>query len=71
MLVLFWQKRYDVTGCEYYREAIDNSWGGFKIVQADAEALPFKDESFDIVGLFDVIEHFKDDVIPLKEAKGC
>ncbi len=62
------RKGYDVTGCEYYREAIERAWPGVRIVQGDARSLPFDDNFFDIVGLFDVIEHFEDDVIPLKEA---
>jgi ubiquinone/menaquinone biosynthesis C-methylase UbiE len=62
------QKGYCVTGCEFYAEAINMAWPGFKIVQGDANNLPFEDNSFDIVGLFDVIEHFQDDLTPLKEA---
>jgi SAM-dependent methyltransferase len=59
---------YDATGCEFYQEAIVLSWPGFKSVRADANKLPFENKSFDIVGLFDVIEHLKDDVTPLREA---
>lgn len=62
------QRGYSVTGCEYYRTAINLAWPGFKIVQGDANSLPFKDSSFDVVGLFDVIEHFEDDSILIKEA---
>jgi ubiquinone/menaquinone biosynthesis C-methylase UbiE len=62
------QKGYIVTGCELYSEAINMSWPGFLKVQGDANNLPFKDTSFDIVGLFDMIEHFQDDTTPLKEA---
>lgn len=62
------RKGYEVTGCEYYREAIKRVWPGFRIVQGDADNLPFEDNSFDIVGLFDVIEHFHDDTKPMKEA---
>lgn len=62
------QKGYDVTGCEFYHDAIDAVWPGFRIVQGDAVSLPFEDNSFDVVGLFDVIEHFEDDALPLKEA---
>jgi len=62
------KKGYSVTGCEFYTEAIELSWPGFMIVQGDANNLPFTDNSFDIVGLFDVIEHFQDDVALLKEA---
>jgi len=62
------QKGYKVTGCEYYSEALDIAWPGFLKVQGDANNLPIEDNSFDIVGLFDMIEHFQDDMTPLKEA---
>lgn len=61
-------KGYNVTGCEYYKDAIDLAWPGFRIIRGDAENLPFPDDSFDVVGLFDVIEHLEDDVPPLTEA---
>lgn len=59
------KKGYEVTGCETFSEALDLAWPGFRIVQGDAEHLPFDDNSCDVVGLFDVIEHFQDDKIPL------
>ncbi|GBD99329.1 putative S-adenosylmethionine-dependent methyltransferase/MSMEI_2290 [bacterium BMS3Abin07] len=59
---------YVVTGCELYEEAIKIAWQGFKIMKGDANSLPFENQSFDIVGLFDVIEHLDDPVIALKEA---
>ena len=62
------KKGYMVTGCEFYPEAIDRAWPGFLIVRGDANNLPFEDNWFDIVGLFDVIEHFQYDIAPLKEA---
>ncbi len=62
------QKGYIVTGCEYYPEAINKAWPGFQIIQGDANNLPFENDSFDIVGLFDVLEHFQDDIAPLREA---
>lgn len=61
-------KGYEVTGCELYQEAIELAWPGFRIIQSDANALPFPERSFDIVCLFDVIEHFSDDISPLREA---
>lgn len=60
---------YSVTGCEYSEEAIKLGWPGFNIIKADARNLPFVDESFDMVGLFDVIEHFEDDLYIINEAK--
>lgn len=62
------QKGYSVTGCEYHQEAISMAWPGFQLVQCDANKLPFDDRSFDIAGLFDVIEHFQDDISLLAEA---
>lgn len=62
------QKGYAVIGCEYFSEAIHQAWPGFLKVQGDAHNLPFEGKSFDIVGLFDVIEHFQDDSTLLKEA---
>ncbi|NWF51827.1 MAG: methyltransferase domain-containing protein [Nitrospirae bacterium] len=62
------QKGYKVTGCEFYSEAIKRAWQGFLMVQGDANNLPFREDSFDIIGLFDVIEHFQDDISILKEA---
>lgn len=62
------QNGYQVTGCEYHQEAIDMAWPGFDIVRADALNLPFADRSFDILGLFDVLEHFDEDISILREA---
>lgn len=62
------KKGYQVTGCEYYQEAISTAWPGFHIIQGDAQNLPFADSSFDIVGIFDVIEHFQDDTALIREA---
>ena len=44
-------------------------WPGLDNVRGDALNLPFKDNAFDIVGLFDVIEHFDDDQAVLREAR--
>lgn len=61
-------KGYAVTGCEYYDKALDMAWPGFKKIQGNIENRPFPDDEFDVVGLFDVIEHFDDDSAPLKAA---
>jgi ubiquinone/menaquinone biosynthesis C-methylase UbiE len=63
------EKNHDVIGCEYYKEALDMAWPGFLKTQGSATALPFMDKSFDVVGLFDVIEHFEDETPLLKEAQ--
>jgi SAM-dependent methyltransferase len=62
------QKGYIVTGCDIFSEALDLAWPGFKKIRGDATNLPFEDNTFDIVGLFDVIEHFQDDALPVREA---
>ncbi len=41
---------------------------GYDIRQADARALPFADDTFDLVTALDVIEHNEDDVGILREA---
>ena len=62
-------KGYEVTGCEYFSEAVELAYNNFNITRGDARFLPFKEKSFNVVGLFDVIEHFEDDVSLLLEAK--
>ncbi|UCG77525.1 MAG: class I SAM-dependent methyltransferase [Nitrospirota bacterium] len=62
------KRGYRVTGCEYSNDALDIAWEGFEKVQGDASSLPFEDGSFDVVGLFDVIEHMDDDSSVVKEA---
>jgi SAM-dependent methyltransferase len=62
------ERGYRATGCEYFEEALDLAWPGFQKIRADATDLPFEDNSFDVVGLFDVIEHASDDLALLREA---
>lgn len=62
------EKGYSVTGCDFYNDAFDMAWPGFKTVQGSADNLPFEDCSFDIAGMFDVIEHIDDDIDSVKEA---
>jgi len=46
-----------------------NKRGYKNITKVDDIKLPFKDESFDLVGAFDVLEHIEKDVDALKEWK--
>ncbi len=62
------RKGYRVTGSELYADALEMAWSGFDKVRSDAVDLPFDDGAFDVVGLFDVIEHLDDDLPPLREA---
>lgn len=39
------------------------------LLQADAMAIPFKDDTFDIVTLFDVAEHVEDDLALFREVR--
>jgi len=41
------------------------------VLPAEAEALPFRDESFDMILLHEVIEHVKDDKLTVREAVRC
>jgi len=41
----------------------------FRIACADAEHLPFKDHTFDLVLLFDIVEHVRDCSFMLREAR--
>ena len=41
------------------------------VLPAEAEALPFSDESFDVILLHEVIEHVRDDRVTIREAVRC
>jgi SAM-dependent methyltransferase len=59
---------YSVIGCEFYHHALRMAWPGFTRVQGSGLSLPFRDNSFDAAGLFDVLEHFDEDLTVLSEA---
>jgi ubiquinone/menaquinone biosynthesis C-methylase UbiE len=61
-------KGYNVTGYEYFPRALELAYENFTKVRGDALSLPFKNSCFDVVGLFDVIEHFEDETQVLREA---
>lgn len=62
------QKGYSVTGCDIFKEAIDLAWPNFTIIKGSADNLPFEDNMFDVAGIFDVIEHFDNDIDVIKES---
>lgn len=53
---------WDATALEYGAEGAEVAHErGIPVVRADATALPFADESLDLVTAFDVLEHIEDD----------
>jgi SAM-dependent methyltransferase len=62
-----------LVGSELYEEGLTVARArlpGLELVQADARALPFRDE-FDVVGAFDVLEHVHEDEQVLREMHGA
>ena len=51
-----------------FASAPSNRQPGVRFLGGDATALPFPDESFDTVTMFDVIEHVPADAVALREA---
>src|SRR3989344_8353690 len=70
-LVSSLNKTYEVVGCEYSKDAIRlcQNRGSIRLIRSDAEKLPFKEESFDVVTLLDVVEHIDNDVEMLLEVR--
>jgi SAM-dependent methyltransferase len=53
---------FDATALEYGAEGAEVAHErGIPVVRADATALPFADESLDLITAFDVLEHIDDD----------
>jgi len=68
------QKYGNPSGCDFSKEAIAfcQKRGLEKIIQADVQKMPFKDSSFDLVTLLDVLDHqsIECDLSVLLEIKG-
>lgn len=64
-------KKYgDVYGVDNSRKAIQKAKEkGLNVFLADATKLPFKDSTFDIVLMLDILEHLKDDGKTINEAR--
>lgn len=57
-------------GIEYEEEGVHLAQKhGVDVIQGDAYALPFDDDSFEAVTMIDVLEHFEDPWKALKEAR--
>jgi SAM-dependent methyltransferase len=59
-----------ISGGDPYRPALEvaKTMDGVELLQLNALRLPFEDE-FDVIGLFDVLEHVDDDEAVLREAR--
>jgi SAM-dependent methyltransferase len=59
----------DAVGLDLEERALELSWerGVRSLVQASAEALPFLDDSFDVVLALDLLEHLDDDLAGASE----
>lgn len=67
----FLQNYGNITSIEYDKECASFTYerSGEKIIVASAEDLPFKNNSFDLVCAFDVIEHIENDLRSVEEMK--
>ncbi len=64
------EKYGNVTACDITFDALDFcSERGFNLLMlADGSRLPVKDESYDLLSLFDTLEHIDDDVSVLRDS---
>ena len=62
---------YDVTGVDFVKEFIDQAKKRFKgnFMVADAQKLPFGNDSFDTVLMISSLEHLDDEAQAIQEAK--
>jgi ubiquinone/menaquinone biosynthesis C-methylase UbiE len=63
----------DVYGSDYSMAALKyaRGYGLGNLIHCSASNLPYRSETFDIITIFDVIEHIKDDVPVIKEISTC
>ena len=65
--------RAEVTGLDFSPEALGlaRERGDFRLVQGDAQSLPFADGAFDAVVTLDMMEHVPDDAAVAREVFRC
>jgi SAM-dependent methyltransferase len=70
-LALLQKHSQDVVAFDLSAEALSilSVWRGIRRVAGDGVALPFRDGAFDLVNLFNVIEHIEDDERALSEVR--
>ncbi len=58
-----------VTGIDLSKSALQfcNLRGKYDLIQASGEEIPFRDNSFDVITMLDVLEHIEEDAKTLKE----
>lgn len=66
---LFSHDRNDVIGLDIGDFRLPQFSNSFKFVKYDGEKMPFRDNFFDVIVSFDVIEHIKNDLQFVKEIK--
>ena len=71
-LTKFRQFSEDVYGVDVDEEKIHKAAKSLpKVLPAEAEALPFQDDTFDVILLHEVIEHVRSDRQTIEEAVRC
>jgi len=65
---LLWPFSQDVIGVDLVDRVSKERKGRFQFIVADATCLPFREEEFEAVVTFDVIEHVEDEESFMKEA---
>jgi len=65
------ERGFKATGCDYSSSALDYAKEifGLDLIRAEVQDLPVPDESFDMVTLLHVFEHFSDPIKALREIR--